>query len=106
MNKEDLEAVDTLCKEILKYIDRASREKVTGDRTYQSIIKKVTKNGYVVLDQTGNERTVKCCIPGLELRELQRVWVKEPLGDLKKLHICGVVGNQKEGDTNSKTNHS
>ena len=93
MNKEDLEAVDTLCKEILKYIDRASKEKVTGDRTYQSIIKRVTKKGYVIIDETGIERTVQCCIPNADLREMQRVWVKEPMGNLNKLHICGVVGN-------------
>lgn len=92
LNKEDLEAVDTLCKEILKYIDRASKEKVSGDRTYQSIIKRITQKGYVIIDETGNERTVQCCIPNAELRELQRVWVKEPRGNLNRLHICGVIG--------------
>ncbi len=63
------------------------------DRTYQSVIKQITPKGYVVLDSTGSERTVGCCIPGLELKVTQRVWVKEPMSDLKKLHICGVVGN-------------
>lgn len=92
MKKEDMEAVDILCKEVLKYIDRAVKEKNASDRTYQSVIKRITKKGYVILDQSGNERTVKCSIPGLELREMQRVWVKEPMGDLRKLHICGVVG--------------
>lgn len=62
------------------------------DRTYQSIIKESTPKGYVVLDRTGDKRTVKCCIPGLELRVMQKVWVKEPMGDLKGLHIVGVVG--------------
>lgn len=63
-----------------------------ADRTYQSIIKDITPKGYVVLDRTGDERTVPCCIPGLELRVMQKVWVKEPMGDLKGLHIVGVVG--------------
>lgn len=63
-----------------------------ADRTYQSVIQRITKKGYVVLDETGNERTVQCCILGLELREMQRVWVKEPMGNLRKMHICGVVG--------------
>lgn len=62
------------------------------DRTYQSVIKRITPKGYVVLDETGSERTVGCCIPGMELRVMQQVWVKEPMGDLKGLHICGVVG--------------
>ena len=61
------------------------------DHTYQSIIKNITPKGYVVLDRSGQERTVKCCIPGLELRVMQNVWVKEPMGDLNGLHICGVI---------------
>lgn len=61
------------------------------DRTYESVIKEITPKGYVVLDEAGNERTVGCCIPGLQLHAMQRVWVKEPLGNLKRLHICGVI---------------
>ena len=63
------------------------------DRTYESIVKEITPKGYVVLDNTGSERTVQCCIPNLNLRKMQRVWVREPMGDLKKLHICGVIEN-------------
>lgn len=63
-----------------------------ADRTYRTVIKKITKNGYVVTDEAGQERTVPCGIPNVELRVGQSVWVKEPMGDLKKLHICGVVG--------------
>lgn len=62
------------------------------DRTYESIIKEITPKGYVVLDSNGSERTVQCCIPDLKLRKMQRVWVREPMSNLKKLHICGVVG--------------
>lgn len=62
-----------------------------SDRTYKSVIKRITKKGYVILDQTGCERTVKCSIPGLELRVGQSVWVKEPMGRLNDIHICGVV---------------
>ena len=62
-----------------------------ADRTYQSIIKKITPKGYIILDDAGSERTVQCSIPNLNLKEMQRVWVKEPMGDLKGLHICGVV---------------
>ncbi len=78
--------------EILKAIKYAvERQKINCDRTYKSIIKGINKKGYVVLDRTGSERTVKCCIPGIELRPGQSVYVKEPMGDLKGLHICGVA---------------
>ncbi len=62
-----------------------------SDRTYKSVIKRIDKKGYVILDRTGSERTVKCCIPGIELRPGQSVWVKEPMGKLNDIHICGVV---------------
>lgn len=84
-----------LGKEILKSIQIMVDKKLDNykaDRTYQSIIKEITPKGYVVLDRTGDKRTVKCCIPGLELRVMQKVWVKEPLGKLNELHICGVIG--------------
>lgn len=62
-----------------------------ADRTYRSVIRTITSEGYVVLDDTGNERTVKCCIPNATLKAGQSVWVKEPMGNLKALHICGVI---------------
>ena len=82
---------DEILKSIQTMVDK-SIANYKADRTYQSVIQRITKKGYVVLDETGNERTVQCCIPGLELREMQRVWVKEPMGNLRKMHICGVVG--------------
>ena len=81
---------DEILKSIQTMVDQ-SIANYKADRTYQSVIQRITKKGYVVLDETGNERTVQCCIPGLELREMQRVWVKEPMGNLRKMHICGVV---------------
>ncbi len=83
-----------LGKELLKTIQIMIDRKLNNykaDRTYQSVIKEITPKGYVILDRAGSERTVQCCIPGIELRKFQRVWVKEPMGDLKGLHICGVV---------------
>ena len=65
--------------------------KLKFDRTYRSAIKDITPKGYVILDDSGSERTVKCCVPGIELKVGQNVWVKVPMGDLKGLHICGVV---------------
>lgn len=62
-----------------------------SDRTYKSVIKRIDKKGYVILDRTGSERTVRCCIPNIELRVGQSVLVKEPMGDIKNIHVCGVV---------------
>lgn len=89
INREDKEAVDIIVREIMKAIKAKS---INCDRTYQSIIKDITPKGYVVLDRSGQERIVQCCIPGLSLRMMQNVWVKEPMGKLRDLHICGVVG--------------
>jgi hypothetical protein len=93
MNKEDVDAVDILCKEVLKYIDRAVKEKTASDRTYKTVIKRVVKNGYVITDQAGQERIVPCGIPNIELRPMQSVYVKEPMGKLNELHICNVIEN-------------
>lgn len=78
-------------KSIQGMVDRAVAN-CKVDRTYESVIKDITPKGYMVLDNTGSERTVKCSIPDLKLRKMQRVWVREPMGNLNKLHICGVVG--------------
>lgn len=80
-----------ILKSIQTMIDR-SIINYKADHTYQSVIKRIAKKGYVILDEAGNERTVQCSIPGLELKVGQKIWVKEPMGDLKGLHICGVVG--------------
>ena len=83
-----------LGKELLKSIQIMIDRKLNTyktDRTYESVIKQVTKKGYVVLDSSGGERTVPCCIPNLNLRVMQKVWLKEPMGNLKNLHICGVI---------------
>ncbi len=78
--------------EILKAIKYAvERKKIYCDRTYKSAIKGITPKGYVVLDDTGNDRTVQCCIPNIELKVGQYVWLKEPMGKLNDLHICGVI---------------
>lgn len=83
-----------LGNEILKAIQIMVNKKFKNyraDRTYKTVIKRIDKNGYVITDQAGQERTVPCGIPNVELRPMQSVWVKEPMGRLKDLHICGVV---------------
>lgn len=82
-------------KEILKSIQIMIDKKLDNykaDITYESVIKNITPKGYVVLDRAGSERTVQCCIPNIELRIMQRVLVKEPMGRLNGIHICGVIG--------------
>lgn len=82
-----------LSDEILRTIKYAiDRQKIKCDRTYKSVVKGISTKGYVILDSTGSERTVQCCIPRVELRVGQSVWVKEPSGRLKDIHICGVIG--------------
>ena len=82
-----------IADEILKTIKYAVDRKATNcDRTFKTVIKRITKNGYVIIDQTGQERTVSCGIPNVELKPMQSVYVKEPMGRLKDLHICSVVG--------------
>lgn len=82
-----------IADEILKTIKYAVDKKaVNCDRTYRSVIKHITPKGYVILDRAGSERTVKCCIPGVELRIGQYVWVKEPMGRINDIHIVGVAG--------------
>ena len=84
--------MNNISDEILKAIKYAvERKTVNCDVTYKSRIKTVNKKGYVILDRSGSERTVKCCIPGFELKVGQSVWVKEPSGKLSDIHICGVV---------------
>lgn len=81
-------------QEILKVIEIMIDEKIgayKADITYKSVIKAVNNKGYVILDRSGGERTVKCCIPGLALKVGQSVWIKEPMGRLSELHIVGVV---------------
>lgn len=90
-----------LGEELLRTIQIMINRKLNNyraDRTYQTIIKRIDKNGYVVLDQTGQERTVPCGIPNVELKPMQRVYVKEPLGNLNELHICNVVGSTSKSN--------
>ena len=93
--------MNNIADEILKTIKYAiDRKAVNCGITYESIIKEITPKGYVVLDRAGSERTVQCCIPGITLRIGQSIWVKEPMGDLKKIHICGVI--EKTGNSSSR----
>lgn len=82
-------------QEIFKSIQnmiKISLANYKADRTYKTVIKEITAKGYVVSDRAGGEHTVKCSIPDVELKTGQLVWAKEPMGDIKGLHICGLVG--------------
>ncbi len=86
----------SLGEELIKTIQIMINRKLKNyraDRTYRTVIKGVNKNGYVITDQAGQDRTVPCGIPNVELRPGQSVYVKEPMGKLNELHICNVVGN-------------
>lgn len=83
-----------LGKELLKTIQimiNRTLKNYKADRTYRTVIKRIDKKGYVITDETGQERTVPCGIPNVELKPMQSVWVKEPMGKLKDMHICGIA---------------
>lgn len=95
--------MSNIADEIIKTIKYAIDKKtINCDRTYRTTIKRITKKGYVITDEAGQERTVPCGIPNVELRPGQSVWVKEPMGRLKDLHICGVVGNANNTSKRSR----
>ncbi len=82
-----------LGKEILKSIQIMVDKKLDNyraDRTYKTAIKKITRKGYVVLDEAGCERTVPCGIPNVTLRAGQYVYVTLPQGNLNEMYISGV----------------
>ena len=84
------EAVDVLVKNILKAVEEI-QQNIKSDRTFPSAIKKVNSNNtYVILDDSGQERTVKCSIPGLELKVGMNVWVTVPMGKLGMMFVSGV----------------
>lgn len=86
--------MSNIADEIIKTIKYAIDKKtINCDRTYRTAIKRIEKNGYVIIDETGSERTVPCHVPNITLRPGQSVYVKEPLGKLNELHICNVIGN-------------
>ena len=91
-SQEDIEAINVLVKEIA----RAIRENtVNCDRTFK------TTKGYVMLDESGSERTVPCCIPNANLSAGQMVWVKVPMGDVKGMYICNIVGSRRGNNSGS-----
>lgn len=86
--------MSNIADEIINTIKYAIDKKtINCDRTYRTTIKRITKKGYVITDETGQERVVHCGIPNVELKPMQSVYVKEPMGRLKDLHICGIVRN-------------
>ncbi len=86
--------MSNIAEEILKTIKYAvDRKTINCDRTFKTAVRQVTSKGYIITDLAGSERTVKCAIPGVTLKPGQFVWVKEPMGKLNEIHICGVAGN-------------
>lgn len=77
-----------------------------SDHTYQSVIRRISKKGYVILDEAGQERMVECCIPGVELNVGDSVLVKIPNGNLKQIHIVGISGNTTPITTATKIGYS
>lgn len=83
---------EEILKSIQSMIDSAIGA-YKADRTYRTVIKRIDKNGYVITDEAGQERIVPCGIPNVELKPMQSVYVKAPMGKISELHICNVAGN-------------
>lgn len=81
---------EEILKSIQSMIDKSIGD-YKADRTFKTVIKGIAKNGYIILDQVGTERIVKCCIPDLKLRIGQAVYVKMMQGKVKDMHICGIA---------------
>lgn len=94
-------------EEILKSI-QAMIDKSIGnykaDRTFKTVVKQVTTKGYIILDESGSERMVGCCIPNITLYAGQMVWVKIPMGDIKGMYICNVVESRRGNGSGSNNN--
>lgn len=89
-NNENAEAVDVIVKYILKAAGKI-QQNIKSDRTFPSAIKKVNSNKtYIILDDSGQERTVKCSIPGLELKVGMNVWITVPMGKVGMMFVSGV----------------
>lgn len=89
-NNENTEAVDILVKNILKAI-KEIQQNTNSTQVFPSVIKAVNSNNtYTILDDSGQERNVKCSIPGLELKAGMNVWVTVPMGKVGMMFVSGV----------------
>lgn len=84
------EAINILVRDIVRAI---SQHEGSFDRTFKTIVKKInrTKNMYTILDQSGNEREVKCAIPNANLSVGKHVYCTIPCGNLNGAYISGVL---------------
>lgn len=99
--------MSNIADEIIQTIKYAIDKKtINCDRTFKSVIKQTTNKGYVILDESGTERTVGCCIPNITLYAGQMVWVKIPMGDIKGMYICNVVESRRSNNSGSNNNSS
>lgn len=100
--EENMDLGEEILKAMQIMINRKLKD-YRADRTYRTVIKRITPKGYVILDETGNERTVPCGIPNVTLRPGQSVYVKEPLGRLNELYICNVIEKTSNSSRRNRT---
>lgn len=87
-NKEIVDAVNVLAKQIASALDFASSN---YDKTFISVISSVNTNGtYDVVDELGITRTCVLALPNITLEIGQRVYVTIPQNDYKKMYISGI----------------
>ena len=77
-------------KNILKAIKEIQQNTNSTQVFPSSIIKSVNSNNtYTILDDSGQERNVRCSIPGLELKVGMNVWVTVPMGKVGMMFVSG-----------------
>lgn len=96
---------EEILKSIQSMVDKSIGD-YKADRTFKTVIKQVAPKGYIILDESGSERTVGCCIPNITLYAGQMVWVKIPMGDIKGMYICNVVESRRGNGSGSSNNPS
>lgn len=87
-NKIIERAIETIAKQIIGIFEKKNFK---YDVTFPSVIKDIKNKKYIILDESGVERTVSCSIPTISLATGKQVWVTIPKNDISKMYISGTI---------------
>lgn len=87
-NKIIERAIETIAKQIIGIFEKKNFK---YDVTFPSVIKDIKKDKYIILDESGVERTASCAIPMLTLTIGKQVWITIPKNDISKMYISGAI---------------
>lgn len=83
---DENEAISILVRSIMNAIQESEGN---FDRTFKTVVTKVSGTTYTIRDQGGIERKVKCAIPGFTPKPGTSVWVTLPCNNLSRAFISG-----------------